>query len=286
MSSLREIAHALGGEVSGPHAVVAPGPNHSRQDRSLSVSFDPSAPDGFLVYSHAGDDFRACRDHVCRALGIKHANGAHPEARKRPEPSKDDDHERIAAALRLWDESEDPRGAVCEFYLNGRALDLGDDIAVDVLRWHPGISALISLFRNIETDEPQAVSRTFISYDGRKLSRKFLGPVGGAAIKFDHVDGSNLAIGEGIETCLAARQFNGVPVWALGSCGAIASFLILPGIKTLSILRERDENGANDRASAVCAARWRAAGREVIDVWPSHDCNDMADELIQHIEKW
>ena len=144
---------------------------------------------------------------------------------------------------------------------------------------------MLALFRNIETDEPQAVSRTFISYDGRKLGRKFLGKVGGAAIKLDGDVSDRLAIGEGIETCMAARQMGSKPVWALGSCGAIASFPVLPGIKTLSILRERDENGANDRASAVCAARWRHAGREVIDEWPAHG-NDMADELLHDIDKW
>src|SRR3984893_11304738 len=48
------VARALGGNVSG-HNVVAPGPGHSRADRSLSVKLDPSAPDGFIVHSFAGD---------------------------------------------------------------------------------------------------------------------------------------------------------------------------------------------------------------------------------------
>ena len=48
------VARALGGNVSGCD-VVAPGPGHSRADRSLSVKLDPSAPDGFIVHSFAGD---------------------------------------------------------------------------------------------------------------------------------------------------------------------------------------------------------------------------------------
>lgn len=44
-------------------------------------------------------------------------------------------------------------------------------------------SGVDRLFRNILTNEPQAVSRTFLDVDGRKIKRKFLGHVGGAAIK-------------------------------------------------------------------------------------------------------
>ena len=50
----RAVARALGGSVSGRN-VVAPGPGHSRTDRSLSIKIDPAAPDGFIVHSFAGD---------------------------------------------------------------------------------------------------------------------------------------------------------------------------------------------------------------------------------------
>jgi hypothetical protein len=63
------VAHALGGEVSGQQ-VLAPGPRHGPRDRSLSVSLSASSPDGFVTFSFAGDDFRACRDHVKAALGM------------------------------------------------------------------------------------------------------------------------------------------------------------------------------------------------------------------------
>lgn len=49
-----KIATALGGNESGRN-VVAPGPGHSRADRSLSIKLDPSFPDGSLTYSFAGD---------------------------------------------------------------------------------------------------------------------------------------------------------------------------------------------------------------------------------------
>ena len=51
----KAVARALGGEASG-NTVSAPGPGHSPKDRSLTVTIDPAAPGGFVVFSHAGDD--------------------------------------------------------------------------------------------------------------------------------------------------------------------------------------------------------------------------------------
>src|SRR5215472_9058555 len=66
---LKQIAAALGGEVHNG-SVLAPGPGHSREDRSLSVKLDPNAPDGFLVHSFAGDDPIACKDYVRERCGL------------------------------------------------------------------------------------------------------------------------------------------------------------------------------------------------------------------------
>lgn len=65
----RSLASALGGEAHGDR-VVAPGPGHARRDRSLSIKVDPSAPDGFVVNSFAGDDFRVARDYVKARAGL------------------------------------------------------------------------------------------------------------------------------------------------------------------------------------------------------------------------
>ncbi|MCK1400125.1 AAA family ATPase [Bradyrhizobium sp. 4] len=68
--TLREIATALGGEVSGKQ-VVAPGPGHSADDRSLSVKPDGAAPGGFIVHSHASDDPLKCKDYVRDKMGVR-----------------------------------------------------------------------------------------------------------------------------------------------------------------------------------------------------------------------
>ncbi|TNC74373.1 hypothetical protein FHG71_02930 [Rubellimicrobium roseum] len=67
--SLRNLAAALDGDVTGPESINAPGPGHSPKDRSLSVKLAPDNPDGFVVHSHAGDDWQKCRDHVLQCLG-------------------------------------------------------------------------------------------------------------------------------------------------------------------------------------------------------------------------
>jgi hypothetical protein len=55
MLTLQQLTRALRGDISGKQ-ILAPGPGHSPNDRSLSIKIEPSAPDGFLMHSFAGDD--------------------------------------------------------------------------------------------------------------------------------------------------------------------------------------------------------------------------------------
>src|SRR5215210_6504891 len=66
----RSLARALGGDVERDGQVLAPGPNHSPRDRSMSVKIDPAAPDGFVVHSFANDDPLVCKDHVRSKVGL------------------------------------------------------------------------------------------------------------------------------------------------------------------------------------------------------------------------
>lgn len=250
-------------------------------DRSLSVRLSAASPDGFIAFSHCGDDWAECKDHVKARLGIRFEPQRRP-SRPAPKPvappPADDD--RTGPALALWRASVDPRGTLVETYLNSRKLDLGDDAAGEVLRWHPGINAMVALFRNIVTDEPRAVSRTFLDREGRKLGRKFLGPVGGSAIKLDADENvlGGLHIGEGVETCMAARQLGLRPTWALGSAGAIGAFPVLSGIECLTIFEENDESGTSAREVEKCASRWHGTGKEILINRPI-DGSDLCDVI-------
>jgi putative DNA primase/helicase len=155
----------------------------------------------------------------------------------------------------------------------------------EALRFHPAlkfnestVGGVVALFRDVSTNAPCGIHRTFLDRDGRKLDRRMLGRVKGAAIKLDRDEDVTLGlvIGEGLETCLAAYLAGLRPTWVLGSAGAIASFPVLAGIEAISILGERDDNGVNDRAAQQCAARWSASGQEAFHIEPlvGGDFND------------
>jgi putative DNA primase/helicase len=303
---LRSIARALGGEVAG-RQVICPGPGHSPRDRSLAIYLSDSAPDGFLVHSHAGDDWRACREHVRSRLGLpawepgdeqqrtiqpRHIDkwdfgviDAETEKRHRTE----DDLVRIERAQALWAESSDPRRTAAEHYLRSRALTLPDELAGSDLRFHPEcpwrnentgrterIPCLIAAFRSIDDDIITAVHRIRLDQPTRwpKTDRRMLGVVQRAAIKLNPAS-TKLTIGEGVETCMAAVQLGLSPAWALGSVGSISFFPVLDGVSELTILAEAGD--ASARAIQICGRRWRRAGRRVLISRPTvgSDHNDV-----------
>jgi hypothetical protein len=129
MMDVRSLARLLDGEVKNSSQVTCPGPGHSRKDRSLSVKIDPNAPDGFLVHSHAGDDWLECRNYVRRKLGLPDwqpgdgQNRSIPQSKiekwdlamtdaegeAMPQAWTEDELLRINAARRIWDEGVNPR---------------------------------------------------------------------------------------------------------------------------------------------------------------------------------
>jgi RecA-family ATPase len=109
---VRAAARALEGDVSGRDGVACPGPGHSRQDRSLSVRFDATAPDGFLVHSFAGDDPIVCKDHIRERLGLEgfKPNGKVQEADRGAKPSADN---RVVATYVYTERDGAPLYRVC-----------------------------------------------------------------------------------------------------------------------------------------------------------------------------
>jgi putative DNA primase/helicase len=306
---IRQVAVKLGGEASGPNSVLIPGPGHSPRDRSLSVRFDARVRGGFSVYSQCGDDWRACRVHVQELLNGGAASVARAVGLGRSAAEKVND--RIRLALELWDEGRDPRGTLAEKYLHSRGLGLDSELRSTAVRFHPAcawrgergmerVPVLLVPFRNIASGRITGVQRIRLNLDGTRHGRRGLGITADAAIMIDPVEhvGSTemragqcaraveivrrrglLVIGEGAETCLAARKMGFRPVWALGSVGAIGRFPIIPGVTQLTILGEAGRPSMD--MSLKCASRWRAQQCRVRIIVPDQGLSDMNDVLQQ-----
>jgi hypothetical protein len=290
--SLRSVAKALGGDVIGPARILAPGPGHSRSDRSMSVLIDPSARDGFVVSSFAGDDWRQCRDHVRGMLGAEYRTSAQAAVATAAPV------ERKAAAAGIWTQSLPIRGTLVETYLVNRGLSLPAEVYDGrALRFHPScpfrlnaaefarLPAMIAAMVDIRTNEFRGVHRTALAADGFGKAvvpglgnpRKMLGQAAGACVKLaaDEDVTLGLHVTEGIETALACMAMGFRPVWAALSAGAIARFPVLDGIEALTIFGDRDATG--EAAALTCSARWRSAGKEVITILPADEGSDFAD---------
>jgi hypothetical protein len=198
----------------------------------------------------------------------------------------------VQFASQLWSESVDPRGTLVEIYLASRGLDIPNDVGKAVIRYHAPFhcldrtaAAMVALFRNIGTNEPAAISATFLNERAEKIERRFFGPVGNAAVKLDADENvtEGLHVCEGVETGIAAHLAGYRPVWALGSSGAIKKFPVLGGIDALTILTEQNDGGANARAVAEVAQRWHDADREAlsIEMLVGDDMNDAWREAAQ-----
>ena len=137
---------------------------------------------------------------------------------------------------------------------------------------------MIAAFRSVDDDTLTAVHRVALRPDGSKIDRRMLGITHRAAIKIGTPANGELAIGEGIETCMATRQLHGfAAAWAVGSAGAIAHFPVLAHISHLILIGELDR--ASHESLTIAGNRWTHAGPKVSVISPSIG-KDLNDEWI------
>jgi putative DNA primase/helicase len=280
-AAAREIALALAGRraqrlADGSYLVPCPVPSHGkgRGDRSPSLRIGDGQT-RLLVHCFANCDPRDVLDELRR-------RGLLPEP-PRSSPWK--------GPLGIWDDAVDAHGTPVERYLASRGLKLPR--GADVLRYHAACPfagtktpAMIALVRNIETNELQAIHRTALDRDGRKVeidgkAKMALGPIGDGAIKLTADENVTIALGiaEGVETALALQllpEWQGSPVWSLISAGGIRKFPLLAGIETLAIAADHDTAG--ERATIEVAERWQE--REVL-IFEAHDDGDDLNDVVR-----
>lgn len=252
MQSFRSIASTLGGDVVGNRYVLCPGPDHSRKDRSLKVTF--RADGTFSVTSFAGDDWQQCKDYVRARLGLQndwrhHDNDDTPVIRLRER--EDDEPARIRSALMRWKTAVPISDTLAERYLASRGLSYSGD----AIRYRANDRTMVALITDIVTAESTGVHVTYLDGEGRKITRKMYGRAGGGVVRLsDDTDVTlGLAIAEGIETALAV-PFR--PVWACLSAGTMERFPVLAGVECLSIFADNDVSGTGLAAAKACAERW------------------------------
>jgi putative DNA primase/helicase len=305
MIALSDLARALGGEVVGGQ-VLCPGPGHSPRDRSLSVRVSEAAHDGVVVYSHAGNDWRDCLDHVRDRLGLDHDIWKSRRRTRRSRvpaskgPSAHQDNRNLELARQIVREVKPIVGTPGERYLaETRNIDTrplaGVLERIDAIGWHdavylnePGhalhgqrLGCIIGIMSDPVTALPTgAISRTYIGDGLRKIGKaKTLGsPAGVVRISPDEDVLSGLHLAEGLETVLSAMSIGLRPIWATGSTSLLKRFPVLGGVEALSILADHDVSGAGEKAARKLELRYRGAGREV-RIFRSDKIGDLNDVL-------
>jgi hypothetical protein len=213
-----------------------------------------------------------------------------------------DQAEKLAFIKSIWVLAQPLRGSIAERYLDQtRHIDT-TRLPADIhrsLRFHPNcvfgpahLPCLIALMRDPLTDEPVGIQRIALEHrDGKivKLDRRMLGRAG--VIKLWPA-GSQLVVGEGLETVLAVATripYAGeslTPAWAALSSKKLAALPVIPGVGRLVLLIDNDANQEGQTAAARVAACWNAHGRTVVPLMPgtpNTDFNDLVMEEDSHV---
>jgi len=191
-------------------------------------------------------------------------------APKTSQPAKpeEDDAARIDQALGIWSEVQPVRGTLAEQYLVGRGIQVPDG-ALDVL-------GFMGTARSAKVEGPNAAKA------GSWLA---LGPKSGGAIRLSRSDCGELAIGEGVETCLAGMQLGFGPTWSVIDAGGMTAFPVLDHVGRLTIMADNDVSQTGQRAAAACRDRWAAAGKAVRCAMPEEPGQDFNDVLLAELAK-
>jgi hypothetical protein len=195
-------------------------------------------------------------------------------------------------ALQLWEQAQPITGTLAARYLSEtRKIDLAalPGSIDEVLRFHPRCPfgpgnyhpCLIALMRDVSTDTPTGIHRIGLTTDAKKIDRFMLGRSG--AVKL-WPSGTQLVVGEGIETVLAAATripHEGTPLqpaWALLSATPLGQLPIITGVNQLILLVDHDDAGI--AAANTAADRWSRAQRTVLQLMPDEPGFDFNDVVM------
>jgi putative DNA primase/helicase len=265
MTDARAVAAALGGDLVSSCKVLAPGPGHSPKDRSLCVDFDSSAPDGFLVHSFAGDDWRACRDYVRSRLGLPQWEpGRTRSVAITPRPVEQPEHVACPDAIEVWGMAGRGPGSIIERYLNARGITIEPPPA---LRCGGGCYfnrlELPTMVAAVQAPDRRTVAIQLTLIDPRgdrkaqvRLPRRTVGALGWGAVRLAGAT-DVLGLAEGTEKALAAMQLFAVPCWSSLGAGRMHRVWIPDHVSELHIFVDNDDPGRAGAERTAHAHRHR-----------------------------
>jgi hypothetical protein len=283
-----------------PAKASTPQTSFARRDKIHCPFHDDSTP-SLQVYADHYHCF-GCGAHgdlvdwlvKVEGMNILDAEKAAADYTPAPPASNGNDNQYLPAALRLWGEAQPITDTLAESYLADiRGIDIAALPPEVDLRFHPrcrfnGAPApcLLVLLRDALTDAPTGIHRIALTpevFAGGKVERRLLGRQGRGVAKLWPA-GSELVVGEGIETVLAAAtrvRHHGAPLqpaWAAISAKPLEKLPVIPGVGRLVILVDHDDAGKT--AAAGCAERWRCAGRNVARLMPHRSGDDFNDVVL------
>jgi putative DNA primase/helicase len=259
------IAKALGGVICGGH-ILAPGPGHSAQDRSLSILVNPHAPEGFVVNSFAGDDVLECRDYVRAKAGLEEWRPGAERVQKEPARKREPEHHVDPDALELW-RAAASGGELLKTYLVHRGITLEPPPTLrqgtTVLFNRTPIPTMVAAAQAPDR-RVIAVQETRLTWRGAKapvsVPRITTGALGYAAVRLAPA-GPLLGLAEGVETALSAMQLHGVACWAVLGGQRLARIALPPEVREVHLFADNDDAGRS--AAEAAAKRYRSDGLSV-----------------------
>jgi len=292
-----EVTRALGGEWHGSYG-LAPGPGHSKRDRSLMIKPHRDDPDDVFFHSFAGDDYRLIKDDLRRRGVLRErkkagssvpsdpaaAKAAKEKAEQVAKQAAEDRARRRWRANQLWQLRHPIQGTIVETYLrNEPAIGELPLPPLDMLGFLPaGIAdrnlpfpAMIAAHgmpfefepERLRIDEGSGVRLTSLHgphkaplVDPRKAHGLCMGmPI----VLVPPNDGLALCICEGIETALSVHVASGMGAWAAGSANFMPALAdaVPDYVESVTIWAEKGDAG--QRGAQGLQERLSARGFEV-----------------------